>query len=251
MTKDDLFKLYGEIRIGTNAVCAACCSEEARRGTPLGRPVSFWHVGDQFRSAPLRLVFVGKNAVSGKELRIRDGCHDASHRGAELYLERFSSYWTAIEKISCRALGISSGAALSSIAITNLIKCNQSDGQVRKDTTTPNMKHRCLNELGVVWSELKFLKPHCVVFFTGKDSSPTAGYDQYIDNFKFGDSHRDITDQQKTILVGAADIGWWHREFITDGKVALRCLRTAHPQGKRDEFCDLVADWVRFGKTPQ
>ena len=111
--KDDLFRLYGEINIGANPICASCQNEEARRGTPLGLPVSFWHVGDQYRSAPLRLVFVGKNAVSGKELRLREGCHDASHRGGELYVIRFSSYWTGIEKVSCRALGLDSRTALS------------------------------------------------------------------------------------------------------------------------------------------
>lgn len=237
--------MYTDCRIGNNSTCQRCRANEQATFRRLSNPFSFWHIGAEFQTDPLRCVFIGKNAVGGADDPINDRVSDVTQIGRLLYLEGKLSYFTYTHKIVCRVAGVSTREeAIRRIALTNLIKCNHSTGAERKDTTSDSMRHLCLEEIGVVWKEIALLQPRHIVLYTGVGS-----YDWNIERFRYGDSFEDKTDKGMKVLIGQKYMGWWHRDFYSNGQLVLRMLRTGHPERKkRDPFVDSIATWLEDGR---
>ena len=235
-----VFKMYADIDVGQNHTCRKFIASERASGSRLGKPVSLLYIGDKFAEDERRVLFVGKNAVNCSELPVIGGrFHDASWRDAELYRERFSAFWSYTEEIVCHLFGVGREEALRRIAFTNMVKCNHSTGEVRKDTTSDSMKRHCAVDLGVIRREIAILKPKSVVFYTHND------YDNQISQFRYGHRFEDVTAQSRTVQVGEKTILWWHRRFFERDAVVLEFLRTSHPERmKKGEYVTKIAKWL-------
>lgn len=205
-------------------------------------PVSLWHVGNEFGQTANRVVFVGKTAVNGQELTIRNGVRDASERGRDLFASDFSGYWTYTKEIASSWLGIGPMPAIEYVAVTNMVKCNASDGAIRKDQTLDHMRETCADRLGIVWAELEILKPRRVVFMTGENYDEQIG--RYLADFEL----KEVTTRSHRIAIGQKQMLWWHRRFGRSSQETCDILRIGHPERlKKEKYVELVAAWLREG----
>jgi hypothetical protein len=246
---DTILSMYKQLKIGDNEICKMCKSNNTIRGLELSNPISIFQVGNNFLNDGYKVLFVGKNArgtlydLAGKIPDIIDS-RDAG-RNYFLCWKR-NHFWSYTKSIAQQLAHRSPEEAFDSIAITNLVKCNNAmymegqnpDGTYR-DCTTTAMKNNCLNNLKVFWRELEILSPKHVVFYTHHD------YDAYIQDFPGIDSVNEICDKEHVRANGGKDILWWDRELYKDGKLVMRVLRTSHPERQNKEgFVEKIVSWI-------
>jgi hypothetical protein len=228
--------MYREIHLGRNEVCRVCIQTHQQMGTPLSTPVSIWHVGDEFAGDCWKPMFVGKPA---RTIEILDGqdFNDARRNGERMFFNDGSAYWRYTREIVRRLYG-TEREGWKRIAFTNIIKCGNSE---REDRTTKAMKVNCIDTLGVIWREIKVLKPKSVVLYTHDLC------DDEIDRFEYTKEYEDVFDRHWWTQVGAKKMLWWYREFRRDGATVLRLLRTSHPERKdKDEYLNFILDWIKL-----
>jgi len=242
MSETPIFELYESLKLWSNPICMKCRSSAK---TDLCGPVGIWQLGDDFFNDPNRLVFIGKTArgdlhnEAEQQLKSR-GFIDGTEK-ADLWIEeKWSAYWHYTAAIIEKLYG-SIEIGWKKIAFTNLVKCNNS---MDIDNTTHETSNYCLNELGVVWKELKIIKPKNIVIFSHDQ------YDRYIETFLSNFHHVEIEDKGKNfrIEVGKKQILWWEQECMDEEGWKFRILRTSHPERKKkDIFVEKIANWVKIG----
>ena len=221
MTEEEILKMYDEIKIAKNDICADCKVIV----NDLCSPVTIWQVGNFFNADKYKILFVGKNARGS----LGDFC-DCTKKADEL-IENPWAYWSYTKAIFNKIYPNSKVNAWERIAFTNIVKCNNSTSV---DTTKKEIKKNCILKLQVLKREISILKPNYMVFYTGKD------YDKYIQeifNIKF--------DTSKRKQIGARQILW--NEFsISENDHVTKCLRTAHPERKKkDDFVNSIVEWIK------
>ena len=127
------------------------------------------------------------------------------------------------------------------IALTNLVKCTNVDGtSASVDLTTVKMVRCCTVEIGVIWAEIKLLRPTHVVFYTANL------FPEIWTSVLLGTSSvwRDI--ERTTRQCGQKRLAWWTREAETAWANPLRVLITGHPERmQRHDYTHIIADWIR------
>ncbi|MBE6013772.1 MAG: hypothetical protein E7241_00190 [Lachnospiraceae bacterium] len=155
--------------------------------------------------------------------------HNAYNYGRELTAKGWP-YWNYTGEIIREVYG-SRDPELA--AITNIVKCNNSESV---DKTSTSMKNNCIKELRVLNRELRIIKPTHVVFYTG------WSYDSYIE-YAF-DEVLVCGNVAATKIIGQYDAPWREGRAIVDGQ-QMFFLRTCHPERKnKEDFVNAVADWV-------
>lgn len=218
----ELLNLYKSIKFSKNDVCQKC-----RRNTSLlSYPVGAWFVGNNFYDHKKRLLFVGKNA-RGEPGELCDDFLCAFDSGRDLWEDKKWSYWSYTRVITETVYGTDSA---ENVAFTNLVKCNDSRG---KDTTSEYTKKCCVNELKVVYNEIKIIEPTHIVFYTADK------YDKNISRIfdKF------TVKKNEKVSIGKKKMPWLEAEGIIDGK-QLHILRIGHPERmKKRDYIDCVSEW--------
>ena len=231
-----LWEMYKEKGVGDCETCMGCRGEE--RNGHLSRPVSAWFVGDRFyENDHLRILFVGKNArgffpdaEKEEDRGVSAGINNAF--GCRLNLTgKGWAFWNYTREIIGECFGDDSP---EHVALTNMVKCNNSDSI---DTTTEMMKASCIRNLRILTEEIRIVNPTHIVFYTGWD------YDDYIKDVFDPDSVRwDCSQRQK---VGKYDSPWGAGIGSVDGR-KIQFLRTCHPERKnKTKFVELVYDWIK------
>jgi hypothetical protein len=242
---NEILKMYKELKLGGNEICKTCKIENIKVKSGISRPISPWHIGKRFKDDFYKVMFVGKNA-RGDDDNKRSDVIDATIFGKKALLNPFSAFWSYTGEIACRLYGPNLKDAIESIAMANLIKCNNAmDDEGRNhdgtsvDYTTPLMKENCLNKMKVFWKEVDILKPKHIILYTHHD------YDGYLEKFP-NFSENEITEKDFTCKVGAKNIKWWDKELCRDGTLSMRVLVTSHPERKKKkEFVDKIISWIK------
>lgn len=232
----DLILMYDSLFIHEDCdICRLCRGTEKEHRSLLSRPVTAWFVGNAFAEQETRILFVGKNARGfGDEQPYTKRYHNVYDYGRELTTKGWA-YWNYTGEIIKAIYGIGyNNPELT--AITNIVKCNNSEGI---DTTSTCMKDHCIKELRVLNRELRIIKPTHVVFYTGWN------YDSYID-YAF-DEILVAGSVTETKTIGQYNAPWREGKAIVNGQRIL-FLRTCHPERKKKEdFVNAVVDW--FNRT--
>ncbi len=195
----------------------------------------------------------GKSKDQGEDDPVDDltGFIDARFGGKKLWdsASRKSPIWECIEKVCSNIWENTNKEELwRKIAATNLVKCSNSPW---RDNTTREMKANCINVAGYLKREVEIIKPTHLVLFTG------LHYDDYLGKLKFEDTKPFEKAIKPKIITGEkrqVEVGWWHRQYWENGKVAMHFLRTYHPgylrgKGLLSNFCKEIADWVKYKES--
>ncbi|MCR4650687.1 MAG: hypothetical protein K5662_02920 [Lachnospiraceae bacterium] len=134
-----------------NDICIEC--REKNKG--LCRPVSAWFVGKCFHTQSKRILFVGKNARGFQE-EVKEGYNEAYECSRDKLFNKGWAYWNYTKDIIAK---IYPDDCLERTAITNIVKCNNSNSN---DTTSDSMKAFCITQLGMIKKEIgNYNSPWC------------------------------------------------------------------------------------------
>lgn len=204
-----IFDMYNSCQLGVGKKCVMCRKENA----DLSKPISIWHVGDQYTASEYRVLFVGKAARGSIENDTGgiNGIEDGTSLAQELYNTVGWPFWSYTKKIADELYGTDS--AWAKIAITNMVKCNASD---TVDTTTESAKKNCAEYLR---KEIELLAPRNIIFYTNAwyDDTITSLFDR-IENAIY----QDVPCGQKQMHL------WSFTGMI--GNYTMRVIRTGHPE---------------------
>ena len=248
-----LFQKYQEIRLGKNPICREC--REKVSDIKNKAPISIWHVGNKFADEKYKVLFVGKTARGydkaeklDSRLQKREGEYeyiDAHGDARCLFNGKKWAYWSYTKEIAQRVY-CDGEYSIEHIALTNLIKCNNSS---TTDKTTKEMKCYCLEKLGVFWEEVKLLRPTHIIFYTHN------GYDKYLEMLPqkiwgSGSGIKTVEIENTKRKVGKKYILWWHQKFTNpNGEVEMQILRTSHPERKKKaEYVSALVNWIKGHK---
>lgn len=219
-----LINLYDSTFENDCELCLKCRNEV----TDLSRPVSAWMVGCDFKNQNIRLLFVGKTARGDFEKTDCKYINVFAH-SRELFNTGWH-YWTYTKEIAKKIFG---DEWMERIAVTNIVKCNNSESV---DTSTECMKNNCIIELGMLRKEISAINPTHVIFYTG------WAYDEYI-KYAF-DEIVEPGDWSSTKLIGRYCSPWNEGTSKVSGRT-IHFLRICHPERKKkDDFVNSVYDWI-------
>lgn len=220
----ELIDFYKDMKFSQNSVCQRCRSNTRA----LSHPVSAWLVGNNFYNHEKRVLFVGKNARN-EPGRLCGDFICAYEMGRNLWNDMQWPYWSYTRAIAGAVYGSDS---IENIAFTNIVKCNNSGG---KDTTSEYTKNCCINELKVIYNEIKIIEPTHIVFYTA---------DKYDENiFSIFDAFKIKSDLR--ISVGKKEMPWLEAEVLLDEK-KLHILRIGHPERmKMSDYVTCVSEWIQ------
>ncbi len=220
-----LSKMYDQYFVADNDICIEC--REKNKG--LCRPVSAWFVGKCFHTQSKRILFVGKNA-SGFQEEVKQGYNEEYECSRGKLRHKGWAYWNYTKDIIAK---IYPDDSLERTAITNIVKCNNSNS---KDTTSDSMKAFCITQLGMIKKEIGIIKPTHIVFYT------SWNYDAYIASVF--DSVLDPGDMKQTKKIGNYNSPWCEG-IAMNGERKIFYLRTCHPERKnKSEFTKAVIEWI-------
>lgn len=226
-----IFKKYAELR--ERGLCKDCVSVKRVND---GLPVSFFVIGEDFLKQEQRIMFVGKTVQDEWEdepINNVSGFIDSRRYAKE---QLFLPFWQCIKEI-CRNLWKTTDeeSIWRKIAITDVVKCSTSE---YKDTTPELLKNNCILNAGFFEQEVILTQPTHMILFVG------SGYDKYLEDLDFGLKYKDLDRVEGGIKL-------WQRNFLENGQVKMRFLRTYHPgffkrrkKEVRQNFCQLIADWI-------
>ncbi|OGW26537.1 MAG: hypothetical protein A2X59_00095 [Nitrospirae bacterium GWC2_42_7] len=249
---DAIIEMYRGKSLGANETCSSCNKDSKRQGFgEISKPLSICHVGSNFHADKYKILFVGKNARGTSSdfcnawpyvIDARKGEYSAKN----LFFNYNKTFWSYTKEIACRLLDCKPEDAFESIAITNLIKCNNAvhnegtnfDGTY-SDYTTKKMKDNCMGEMKVFWEEVNILKPKHIILYTHYN------YDDYLETFPDYYSPHYVGNKTEKSC-GVKCIRWWDREFYRNGDLPMRVLITSHPERKKkEEFISMITRWIQ------
>lgn len=235
-----IFEQYRKIKKEKKDVCKDC--EKEKKLPNSKHPVSIFVVGKNFRNEKYKVMFVGKTVLGGWNTDPKDS--ESSFVCAKT--EGFLPFWSATDinqciKEVCQKLWLENdaGEIWNKIAFTNIVKCTTSE---ETDKTPATLKNNCILKARFFEKEVEVIKPTHIIFFTSRS------YDKYIDKLDFGYRFKNVTNRthkkEETI--------WWHRQFLTNGKVKMHFLRVYHPgfygrksQEAKENFAENIANWIK------
>ena len=236
-----VFEIYKNLGIGISIengrlICKReKCNECRCENADLSIPSSLWQVGDNYFKSKYKLLLVGKVARGepGSRFSLSDGSSiidttgkfntEDDYHGFEGLKNWGKAYWRYSRDLVQRIYGEN---GWEYVAFTNMVKCNSSYG---KDTTTILRKNNCV---GIIESEIKFLKPKNVVFYT------RYSYDQQIKTLF--DNIVDLELDKDNIA--KYNMPLWHFTAELCGQ-KINGIRVSHPQGKNKEiFLKAITD---------
>lgn len=235
--KEELFKLYTEIKLGQNEICQSCIANEDY----LTRPLSYYYAGKEFNNLNDTVLFVGKTAIGGDDFPLTNSLFSDATNFGELSLDLKEEYATRrafysyTNEIVKRYYG-SYEIGKKFVALTNIIKCNSTSTQ---DETSYNVKAHCIDKLGIIWKEIEILKPKRVIFYTARH------YDDFIDKYQPQNCSEVIE------VVDNYEECWWHRKFLDINQNTI-CdfLRVYHPERKtKEDYVSKIVTWLNQTKT--
>jgi hypothetical protein len=228
---EEIFAMYEEEGVG-NSLCKECrekCEDKNKVG-----PFSFFHIGKNFQNDEYKVLFVGKNTWFDydefeylKNEKNRGGIIDVREIGAAYLKTGSTPFWDFILEITRKLYDVNYYEGTDKIAITNMMKCNISNGS--RDKTPDFMKECCIEKNKIIQKEIEKLKPKHVIFFTGSD------YDDYIEEL-FGKNF--IEDESH-------DWKWKEKEYK-----GIKMVITYHPGSKelrknKNKFINFVVEWIK------
>lgn len=234
LTVDVFEKLYvSSLKLGVNPSCRAC---DAR----LKYPLFPWVVGSKYQDSNEKILFVGKPHRGIPGVRLSSGMLDPRDQVEEL--KDYSwAYWSYTKGIISNVYG--DDDPWDYVAFTNLIKCtNVIDDGSSGDKTTYAMAEKCIEVLGVIFNEIKLLKPRTVIFYT------YSLYRQFLYDLpeSINSNCNTIHSEDHRVKCGAKYLPWWERRIRTPWSEDMRFLVTGHPERmKRDHFIDLITNWIK------
>ena len=218
-----IFDMYQNCRLGTSEKCNMCRKEYPG----LSKPISIWHIGNRYAKSTHRVLFVGKAARGSIEQDSGsiNGVLDGTGVPEDLYDSVGWPFWSYTRTIASELYGESD--AWEKIAMTNMVKCNASEGE---DTTTETRMQNCAEYLR---RELELLCPKNIIFYTNKcyDNAVASLFDQMED--------ADYCD----VPCGEKQMHLW--KFT--GKIrehTIRVMRAGHPE--RMQKADYTGQIIRF-----
>lgn len=192
LTKKFFSPLFDEMELGENNFCKKC---NASYKTPL-LP---WIVGEEYETSEYKLMIVGK-----------------PHRGEAEKVSKYSfamnkhidwlindcnwAYFSYSREIAQQLYG---SKGINKIALTNVVKCTNTEG---KDKTSEEMLDCCIRKNGVIWQEIKRLKPYNIVFYTYKLCK------NYLQELPF--QIELIKEEEKSLFCGRKKIKCWEKIII-------------------------------------
>ncbi|MFH0982742.1 MAG: hypothetical protein V2A79_14555 [Planctomycetota bacterium] len=252
----DLWDLYVSdgivMRCNRRSECVAC--EQDAGPENYSTPVGVWYVGRLYPTACPRVLFVGKALNGWKTPEDARRSPFATMTGArpgfiqknvieQIILRRphgypydRSPYWLrGVYRLGAGCLNLPYERRASdreeatvqrvfdSICVTNITKCGSNTGS---GLATPLMRVNCIRTLKLAEKEVMILRPHVVLFMTGRD------YDADLAKMHFGteDATENLagTDQEHDPWI------WRVGEYI--------CLRTRHPRGMSESHATCVLE---------
>ena len=163
------------------------------------------------------------------------GCLDLDGYSADWFFNHPGGFWRYTRAIVSRVYG-NNVDGWQQIAVTTLVKCANA-AQGFQDRTTRAMAESCISRLGVIASEIRYLEPRTMVFYTVKL------HPDLLRELPIGE-WRDITPQDHKVPCGRRTLGWWERRCRTAWDQNVRVLITEHPLFKPKEYRDEVARWI-------
>lgn len=239
--ENSVFDVYRQLGIGVltengkqvckRRQCNECRCEDAK----LSKPASIWQVGDSYFGSKYRLLLVGKAARGGpgNDCILSDGSSiidttgkwnvENDYHGFEYLKDWGKAYWRYSRDLVQRLYGEN---GWEYVAFTNMVKCNSSYG---KDTSTEMRKNNCVD---IVKSEIKFLNPKNIVFYTN------CYYDDQIK--AIFENRYDL--EKINVNVGKYDMQLWRFTAELCGH-KINCVKVAHPQGKdKEKFINAIIE---------
>ncbi|MBD5094842.1 MAG: hypothetical protein HDT26_11290 [Subdoligranulum sp.] len=222
-----VFDMYKSYRLGVGEKCDIC-----RKETPgLCKPISIWHVGDQYAMSEHRVLFVGKAARGSiqQDADCINGVQDGTGVAEDLYHAVGWPFWSYTRAIAEELYG--EADAWEKISMTNMVKCNASE---TVDTTTESVKWNCA---GYLRKEIELLLPKNIVFYTNAwyDEAVASLFDS-IENAKYHD-----------VPCGQKQMHLWRFTGMINGH-SMRVIRTGHPERmKKEEFTGRIIEFIREG----
>ncbi|HFD86340.1 MAG TPA: hypothetical protein ENJ35_01540 [Gammaproteobacteria bacterium] len=193
---DQVIDIYeDELNIPNNQYCQQCDSAYKQ-------PLLPWVIGKQYFTKEGGVFFGGKpHRSTPMNSSVRSsGIIDARGRGRELFSESKWPYWSYTKAILERRYG-SSELGYEHIAFSNVVKCTSTRGT---DKTSLGCATQCIKNNGVIFEEIRLLRPRKIVFYTW---SMHRGLFKEIPFSKEG-SVVEHTDGRFKKLCGAKRLGW-------------------------------------------
>lgn len=241
----EIFDMYIREKFGCrrgNEYCKFCKQYENLAG-----PISFFHVGSEFKKDKYKIVFVGKNTWYDKSdyeaSRFKSRCFaDGRSFGRDSIKDPKSQYWKYIQNIIEKLYAEDISIGMERVAITNIVKCNTTGEKRDSDDNTPReIRQKCI-DFGILEKEIQIMKPNLIIFLTGKS------YDKEIGNLNFGCS--DFINGRKTTSDNG-NIIRWPRKLYHNGKLKYAVLRTSHPSRKKKKvFTNNIIKWIKTTEIP-
>ena len=235
-THDQLHHLYiSELGIPKCSVCLECDAQ-------LKHPLALWHVGREFRKAPVRPLFAGKphRGIPGDLLP--NGIVNGNKMANELFWGSWA-YWSYTREIAIKVFG-DSKSGWDKIAMTNVIKCTNTgadDGSSSVDQTSGKMAKSCIADLGVFASEGKIIQPTHIILYTG------YAFDSWIERLfpKGSSSWKPVTDSGHKRKCGAKMLRWWEWLGKSPWEASIKFLVVGHPERmKKQVYTTMISDWL-------
>lgn len=219
----NVFDMYQSCQLGNSEKCNLCRKENPE----LSKPISIWHVGEQYTESEHQVLFVGKVARGSieQDAGCINGVLDGTGVAEDLYHSVSWPFWSYTKAIANELYG--ENDAWGKIAMTNMVKCNVSE---TTDTTTEMNKKNCAEYLR---RELELLCPKNIIFYTNEryDDAVTSLFDQ-IENADYCD----VPCGQKQMHL------WKFTGRI--GEHVMRAMRAGHPERMQKE--DYTNRLIRF-----
>lgn len=218
-----VFDMYKRCGLGSSEKCSFCRKENPG----LFKPISIWHIGEQYAMSKHRVLFVGKAARGSIEQDASNinSVSDGTALAGQLYHEVGWPFWSYTRAIANELYG--EGKGWEEIAMTNMVKCNSSE---TVDTTRDSVKWNCA---GYLRREIELLMPKNIIFYTNAwyDDAVASLFDK-IENT----DHRDVPCGQKQMHL-------WSFSGMVNGH-AVRVLRAGHPE--RMQKADYTSQIIAF-----
>lgn len=237
---EQLCQLYEtDLELLQNRVCLRCDAK-------IRHPLLPYHVGERYWNSEERILFVGKPHRGIPGTVRPSGVQDARNAAKEYFFGYSTAYWAYTRDIATRIYG-DGIAAWDHIAMTNLIKCTNVEGEdpgYAMDATTRTMAVGCVSQLQVLAHEIRLLKPRNVVCYT------FSFFKDFLRDLVLepGAAWLNVTSFNNRIECGEKTLGWWDRRCSTSWCEQLRVLVVGHPERMRKKaYTDHVVKWIKSG----
>lgn len=234
--KDDIINKLLNDKIGLNDICKGCKQQNNMFTTPL----TPYLISNKSIDPENRIMFIGKVA-RGEDVgfKIEDNLEDVTEFGEQSLRNSSWAFYSYTKEIVETYYG-DFERALPHISFSNMVKCNN---ETMNDTTPYDAKICCIEKNRFIWKEVEIIEPKRLIFYTH------SYYDNFINDYRPQNYHRhkDITDINFSVPIGAKVSLYWHREFYDkSGNIICKFLRVSHPMmQRRRDFIDCVLNWLR------